>query len=412
MNDNADRDRLMAQYGQLVKEFYSAYFPIVAYGLRSSEGVFAPVAPRLTFAQASPIWDNWLRLSHFDQHMSFSEMRKRVADMREYLDNLSKRFAAPAAVSETPQEFTDLRRSAYDRLRELRAEQFKNNLAAFHRERLSIDRDDSGAWLIITPTETVTFFDGTVIEHTVQAQSCLICGSTVLEGFKLCAEHVKEVLDTAAAKTMNLARAHERPVARCVMCKEASIPGMALCSKHFNEALTSPARNRDEALAERASDAAGLFGKYQVRRTRDGKLVTGPTFVLKPITDLDARVALRIYAERVGRTRPELSLDIFRLLKTIEGPASPGRITSPDELAYVKDNEIETIWVLRVKFPDLPDLVVNSTHGLGDYLEMYFLGEDGEWIGLKPGTTLTITIEEMPIADFEALEPWEDMEGE
>ena len=65
--------------------------------------------------------------------------------------------------------------------------------------------------------------------------------------------------------------------------------------------------------------SAGLYMKYIVLR-KDGEPADGIFFVLKPDSDVHARVAVRAYAEACYDENPELSDDLLDMLDLISPP--------------------------------------------------------------------------------------------
>lgn len=59
--------------------------------------------------------------------------------------------------------------------------------------------------------------------------------------------------------------------------------------------------------------AKGLYSKYIVLR-KDGELAKGVFFVLKPSTDIHAKIAVHAYAESCRHEHPELSQDLINWL--------------------------------------------------------------------------------------------------
>jgi hypothetical protein len=60
----------------------------------------------------------------------------------------------------------------------------------------------------------------------------------------------------------------------------------------------------------------GFHNKYIVLR-KDGEPADGIFFVLKPQSDVAARVAIRAYADACMDTRPELAVDLLLWLRRI-----------------------------------------------------------------------------------------------
>jgi len=63
----------------------------------------------------------------------------------------------------------------------------------------------------------------------------------------------------------------------------------------------------------------GLYSKYIVLR-KDGKPAEGVFFVLKPQSDIHARVAVMAYAESCKETKPKLAEDLLRWLGQTNKP--------------------------------------------------------------------------------------------
>lgn len=61
----------------------------------------------------------------------------------------------------------------------------------------------------------------------------------------------------------------------------------------------------------------GFYSKYIVLR-KDGKAADGIFFVLKPDTDIAARVAMRAYADMCMEDSPELAYDLITWLQELE----------------------------------------------------------------------------------------------
>ena len=64
--------------------------------------------------------------------------------------------------------------------------------------------------------------------------------------------------------------------------------------------------------------AKGLYSKYIVLR-RDGQPAEGVFFVLKPGTDIHARVAVMAYAESCRSSKPKLAEDLVKWLGQTNG---------------------------------------------------------------------------------------------
>lgn len=60
----------------------------------------------------------------------------------------------------------------------------------------------------------------------------------------------------------------------------------------------------------------GLYSKYIVLR-KDGEPADGIFFVLKPESDINARVAVRAYAEACMEKSPELAYDLILWLQEL-----------------------------------------------------------------------------------------------
>jgi hypothetical protein len=60
----------------------------------------------------------------------------------------------------------------------------------------------------------------------------------------------------------------------------------------------------------------GLYSKYIVLR-KDGEPADGFFFVLKPESDVAARVAMRAYADACMESSPELSYDLLLILQEL-----------------------------------------------------------------------------------------------
>ena len=85
------------------------------------------------------------------------------------------------------------------------------------------------------------------------------------------------------------------------------------------------------------------------------------------------------------------------------------KVVEPNDRAYFDEpGSLDTIPVLRLSSEGYPDLILNSTKDLADNLLWSFLGESKEWWD-QSGQTITISIETMPKAEFDALPPWDEL---